>query len=52
MNIELKFRAWDEKNQRFIYSETSSGTPRLGWFFANTKGMRIEQLIDGEYKEV
>lgn len=51
--MRLKFRAWNPKTERYIYSYTVSGNDRLGWFFANTKGLQLEQerltSVDGEY---
>jgi hypothetical protein len=40
---EIKYRAWDGK--KFIYSNSTKGVERLGWFFSNTKGMPKDQFI-------
>jgi hypothetical protein len=45
MSKELKFRAWNPKENKFIYSFTTEGRNRLGWFFANVKGLTIQQYI-------
>jgi uncharacterized phage protein (TIGR01671 family) len=38
---EIKFRAWD--GCKYIYSFTSKGVDRLGWFFSNARGLPKEQ---------
>lgn len=53
MNQRFKFRAYNGKE--FIYSTTNDGKDRLGWFFANCKGMPIQQstgLTDKNKKEI
>lgn len=41
----LKFRAYNSKENKFIYSFISNGINRLGWFFANTKEFKVDQYI-------
>lgn len=44
MSRDIKFRAWD--GRKLIYSNSRKGVERLGWFFANTKGMPKDQFTE------